>query len=328
LLFIPQLVGVTLITFYLIRLLPGDPAVRLAGILATPARVHAIRVQLGLDHSIISQYVTYVGHALTGNLGQSTVTNDSVSSDIAQRLPATIELIGLALIIGLLITVPLGIYTAIRPKSRPARGVFLYGMLAGALPDFWLGLLLIYFFFTLTGLLPAPVGQIAIQTAPPPHITGAYALDALLSGSWSAFGSAVEHLILPVGTLVFVYSGIVLKQTRSAMHQILETPWMRFAVASGIRQRTIMRYGLRNALPQVLTVIGVVLLFLIGGAVLVEQIFSWGGLGQYAVAAIQQSDYQAIQGFVLVAAIISLLVNLGIDVLYGLVDPRIRVARS
>jgi len=325
--FIPQLLGVTFVTFVLVRLLPGDPATRLAGVNATPANVAAIREQLHLNDSLTSQYAAYVGRLLHGDLGTSLVTFNSVASDIGQRLPATLELVGLALVLALALAVVAGIYSAIHPRSLVGRATFGYGMLAGAIPDFFLGLLLSYFFFTVTGLLPAPSGQIDIGLAPPSHVTGAYAVDALVTGNTDVLGSALLHLVLPVATLVLVYAGVVMKQTRAAMERVLETPWMRFAIASGVSRRTMMRYGLRNVLPQVLTVTGAVLLFLIGGAVLVEQVFSWDGLGQYAVQAIQGNDYQAIQGFVLVAATISLVVNLVIDLLYAFVDPRIRYAR-
>lgn len=327
LIFIPQLIGVTFVTFVLIRLLPGDPATQLAGVNATPENIEAIREQLQLNDSLLSQYAAYVKRLAQGDLGTSLVTFNSVTSDIGQRLPATLELVGLALALALVLAVVTGIFSAMHPESLIGRATYGYGMLAGALPDFFLGLLLSYLLFTVAGVLPSPSGQIDISLAPPDHVTGAYAVDALLTGNLEVLRSAGLHLVLPVATLVLVYAGVVMKQTRAAMERVLETPWMRFAMASGVSHRTIMRYGLRNVLPQVLTVTGAVLLFLIGGAVLVEQVFSWDGLGQYAVQAIQGSDYQAIQGFVLIAATISLVVNLLLDVLYALVDPRIRYAR-
>lgn len=322
--FVPQIIGVTFLVFFLIRLLPGDPAVRLAGLNASPESIEAIRDRLNLNDPIFSQYFAYVGNALQGDLGMSTFTSNPVSTDIADRLPATLELLGLSLVIGLGLAIPLGVLTAMHSRGILSKGVFAYGMLSGALPDFWLGLLLVYLFFTLAGIAPAPVGQLDFNTAPPPDITGMYAVDALVTGNVATFANAAEHLILPVFTLVFVYFGLVLKMTRATMGEILESPWMRFATASGVSRWTIMRYGLRNALPPVLTTVGVVFLFLIGGAVLVEQVFAWGGLGQYAVQAITSSDYAAVQGFVLVAAIIALAVNLLIDALYAVVDPRVR----
>jgi peptide/nickel transport system permease protein len=325
--FIPQLVGVTFVTFVLVRLLPGDPATRLAGTNATPENIHAIRDQLKLDDPIFTQFGAYLGRLAHGDLGVSIVTFGPVAHEITNRLPATVELVVLALVCTLAISVTAGIYSAVHPRSLIGRMTHAYSMAAGAVPDFFLGLLLIYFGFTVAGIFPSPTGQLSVGVQPPTHVTGAYAFDALITGNFDALGSSLAHLVLPVATLVLVYTPVMTKQTRTAMERVLETPWMRFAVASGVSRRTTMLYGLRNVTPEILTVSGVVLLFLIGGAVLVEQVFSWGGLGQYAVQSIGSADYQAIQGFVLVAAAISLVVNLVIDLLYAFVDPRIRYAR-
>lgn len=327
LLFIPQLLGVTFVTFVLVRLLPGDPATRLAGTNATPENIAAIREQLKLNQPIFNQFVGYLERLLHGDLGISTVTFAPVAHEITNRLPATVELVVLALFFTLTISVIGGIYSAMHPRSLIGRLTHGYSMAAGAVPDFFLGLLLIYFGFTVAGIFPSPAGQLTVGVAPPTHITGAYALDALLTGNTAALGSALEHLILPVATLVLVYTPVMTKQTRTAAERVLSTPWVRFAEASGVSRRTLMRYVLRNVTPEILTVSGVILLFLIGGAVLVEQVFSWGGLGQYAVQSIGSADYQAIQGFVLVAATLSLIVNLVIDLLYAYVDPRIRYGR-
>lgn len=327
LLFIPQLLGVVFIVFFLIRLLPGDPARQLAGILGTKEHVARLRADLGLDKPLLEQFWIYLGRAVHGDLGRSITTSNPVLTDISHRLPATLELIGISIIIGLALTIPLGLYTAIHKTGLISRGVLFYGLLAGALPDFWLGLLFIYIFFAQLGIAPAPAGQLDIGMAPPDHITGMYPIDALLTANWAVFGSAVAHLALPVATLVLVYFGLIIKMTRASMEQILDSPWMRFAVVSGVSRGTIMRYGLRNSLPPILTIFGVMFLFLIGGAVLVETVFAWGGLGQYSVQAIAGADYQAVQGFVLVAAIFSLALNLVIDLSYGFIDPRIRYAR-
>jgi peptide/nickel transport system permease protein len=327
LLFIPQLLGVVFVTFILVRLLPGDPATRLAGTNATPENIEAIRGQLKLDQPIFTQFGAYLERLLHGDLGISTVTFAPVAHEVTTRLPATAELVLLALLFTLLISLTTGIYSAIHPRSLLGRATRGYSMTAGAVPDFFLGLLLIYFGFTVAGIFPAPAGQLAIGMEPPTHITGAYGLDALLSGNTEALGSAAAHLVAPVATLVLVYTPVMAKQTRTAAERVLATPWMRFAIASGVSRRTMMLYALRNIAPEILTLTGVVLLFLIGGAVLVEQVFSWGGLGQYAVQSIGSSDYQAIQGFVLVAAALSLIVNLVIDLLYAFLDPRIRYAR-
>lgn len=324
LLFIPQLLGVSFLVFLMIRMLPGDPAVRLAGLAPTEERIAQIRDRLNLNEPILSQYWAYLKSVAQLDFGSSTVTGNTIAADMAERLPGTITLIGVALVLTMILAVSLGLYTALKPRGLVARSVMVYGMLAGALPDFWLGLLLVFFFYTLAGLAPPPMGQIDLSLQTPPDITGFYLIDSLLSGQFDVFFSAAGHLILPVATLVFVYAAAILKQTRAAMDQVLETPWMRFAIVSGVSQRTILRYGLRNVLPQVLSVAGVMMLVLIGGTVIVEQIYSWGGIGQYAIQAIQTSDYQAIQAFVLITAVFSLTINLVIDLAYAALDPRIK----
>ncbi|MXN17736.1 ABC transporter permease subunit [Pseudooceanicola sp. GBMRC 2024] len=327
LLFVPQLLGVSFLVFLMIRMMPGDPAVRLAGLAPTPERIAQIRARLDLDQPLLSQFWAYLQSVAHLDFGSSTVTGNTIAADLAERLPGTIVLIGTALVLMMLLAVGLGLYTALNPRGLVARIVQVYGMLAGALPDFWLGLLLVFFFYTLAGIAPAPMGQIDLSLAPPPDLTGFYVIDALISGHVAVFFSAVGHLILPVTTLVFVYSAAILKQTRAAMDQVLETDWMRFAIVSGVSQRTVLKYGLRNVLPQVLSVAGVMMLVLIGSTVIVEQIFSWGGIGQYAIQAIQTSDYQAIQAFVLITALFSLTINLVIDLAYAALDPRIKYAR-
>ncbi len=324
LLFIPQLLGVSFLVFMMIRMMPGDPAVRLAGLAPTEERIQEIRARLELDQPLLAQFWTYLKSVAQFDFGTSTVTGNRIAADLAERLPGTITLIAAALVLMMVLAVGLGLYTAMKPRSLVARAVGVYGMLAGALPDFWLGLLLVFFFYTLAGIAPAPMGQIDLSLVPPPDVTGFYLLDAILAGDVAVFLSAAGHLILPVATLVFVYSAAILKQTRAAMEQVLETDWMRFAVVSGVSQRTILRYGLRNVLPQVLSVAGVMMLVLIGSTVIVEQIFSWGGIGQYAIQAIQTSDYQAMQAFVLITALFSLVLNLAIDLAYAGLDPRIK----
>jgi ABC-type dipeptide/oligopeptide/nickel transport system permease component len=198
-------------------------------------------------------------------------------------------------------------------------------MLAGSLPDFWIGLLLILVFFYLLGWAPAPVGQLDFAVSAPDHLTGAYVVDALLTGDWPALWSASGQLVLPLATLVLVYMPLVLKTARSTMEEMLLSGFVLQARASGLSRRMQLRYALRNALPPVITVIGIEFWFLLGGAVLVETIFAWGGLGQYAVESVINSDYAPIQAVVLVTAAFTTLVFLVVDILYFLLDPRINV---
>jgi ABC-type dipeptide/oligopeptide/nickel transport system permease component len=203
--------------------------------------------------------------------------------------------------------------------------LFGYGMLAGSIPDFWLGLILIFVFFSKLGIVPGPIGQLDPIISTPPPVTGMIVIDALIAGEWEAFRSALWHLVLPVATLTLVYMTLIIKNTRSAVEEMMESDFVEHGRALGLSRRTLLGYALRNAMPPVITVIGIVFWFLLGGAVLVETVFAWGGLGQYAVEAVINSDYAPLQAFVLLAAVFTLVVFLLVDLAYFLIDPRIRV---
>jgi peptide/nickel transport system permease protein len=324
LLLVPQVLGVTTIVFFLNRLLPGDPAYMIAGSLATKDVVASVRKQMGLDLPIWDQYFIYLGRVAHGDLGKSWLTSSQVTEDILRRLPATLELVTLALILAFSIALPLGMMTALRPGTIMDRLASAYGMLAGAMPDFWWALFLVFVLFGKLQIVPAPIGRIDLSLLPPPQITGLYTVDSILSGDWPSFWSSLAHLALPAFTLAFVYAGPILKMARSTMSQALLGNFIQYARASGLPKQIIARYALRNALLPVITMTGITYGYLIGGAVLIEQIFAWGGLGQYAVQAITSSDYMAVSGVVLTTTVFSLLVYLAVDLLYLAVDPRIR----
>jgi len=321
-----QAVGVTIITFFLVRLLPGNPAQQLAGPFGTPSVIASISKRLGLSKPIWTQYWLYLDNVIHFNLGTSFTTGRPVASDIGTRLPATLELITCALIVIVVLGIGLGTLIATRGGGIADRVSFVYGLLGGAFPDFWFGLVAVYLFFFELRWLPAPLGQLSISYATPPRVTGFVVIDSLLHGDIGAFGSALSHLILPVLTLVFVYMGPILKMTRSRLRDMLESDFAEHARAMGFDDRAVLRYALRSSLPPVVTLVGVTYSFLLGGAVLVETIFSWGGLGQYAVDAVRSSDYAAIQGVILVAAIFNLIVYLVVDIIDRLIDPRIALA--
>jgi ABC-type dipeptide/oligopeptide/nickel transport system permease component len=321
---VPQVLGVTTVVFVLIRLLPGDPAYLIAGSLATKDVITSIREQMGLNRPIWDQYLIYLGNVAQGDLGKSWLTSSPVTVDILQRLPATLELITLALALAFFIAIPLGMLTALRPGSVADRVASAYGMLAGALPDFWWALFLVFLLFGQLQLVPAPIGRLDMALLPPPQVTGFYTIDSILAGDWPALGSALAHLALPAFTLAFVYAGPILKMARATMSQALLGNFILYGRASGLPRGTIARYALRNALLPVITMTGITYGYLIGGAVLIEQVFAWGGLGQYAVQAITSSDYMAVSGVVLATTLFSLLVYLAVDLLYLAVDPRIR----
>ena len=319
-----QLLIVSLIVFFLVRQLPGDPTYLYAGPYATPERVEEVRRQLGLDLPVWVQYGRYVERVLVGDFGTSMRTSQPVSQDLRQRFPATLELIGYAVVLSVLIAVPLGVYTAIKSRGLLNRGVFVYGMMAGSLPDFWFALLAIFVFFYKLAWLPGPIGRLDLMVSKPDDITGLYTVDALITGNWEALASAGSQLVLPVAVLTFVYMPLVLKNAQAAMQEMLGSEFVTYARAAGLPRSVQWRYALMNALPPIITVTGILTWFLLGGAVLVETVFAWGGLGQYAVQSVVNSDYAALQAVVLLAAVFTMLVFLLVDLAYFVIDPRIK----
>ncbi len=319
---IPQLIGVSLVTFFLVRLLPGNPAYAIAGQLATEQQIKTIERRLALDQPVPVQYARYMSNVLKGDFGTSWRTSNPVAEDIKQRLPATIQLITIALVVVAILGVLFGVLVAINPRGIASRIMFFYGLLAGAMPDFWLGLLLIFFFYYKLNWAPPPVGQFGLEVIPPPRVTGMSLVDSAIAHDWQAFGSAAKHLVLPELTLILIYIGGVVRMASTSMADMLGSGFIHYARANGLTQGTIIRYALRNSLPPVVTVVGIIYGFLLGGAVLVETVFAWGGIGQYAVQSIVNSDYLAIQGFVFVAAVFTLAVYLVIDIIYFFLDPR------
>jgi ABC-type dipeptide/oligopeptide/nickel transport system permease component len=321
----PQLLGILLATFILVRILPGDPVSRMTGGLITPQAREAMIAQLGLDKPLHVQFLQYLGGALHGNLGTSWRTSNPVTLDIANRFPATFELITLGLAVAVVFFGSLGICAALRPGGAVARLATVYGSVAGAFPEFWIGLMLIFFCVYRFHVLPYASGQFDAYSVPPPlRVTGMYFFDSLLTGNLAALRESVLHLILPVSTLALFYGAPVLKMSRVAMSAALHSEFMFLGRACGLRRRILFRYALRNALPPIVTLIGVLYGFLLGGAVLVEVVYGWGGFGQYAVDSILNADYAPVQAFVLVSATFSLIVYLVMDILYFVLDPRIR----
>jgi ABC-type dipeptide/oligopeptide/nickel transport system permease component len=320
--FLPMVWGLSTVVFFLVRLL-GNPAALIAGSLANAQTLATINARLGRDQPLGIQYIHFLQGLLHGNLGTSWVTGNPVLVDLTQRFPATFELISAGLLLTVIIGVPVGLLVALRPGRWYDRVIFIYGLFAGALPDFWVGLLLIFFFYVRAHLFPGPIGQLDLNIVPSHTITGMVVIDSLLTTNWPALRSSILHLVLPVITLVFVYTGPVIKMTRSIMEETLHSDYMDYAKVCGFSRRKMTMYALRNALPPVTTVVGFIYVYLFGGAVLVETVFAWGGIGQYSVQAITNIDFEALQGFVIVTAIISLAFYLVLDIIYTLLDPRI-----
>jgi ABC-type dipeptide/oligopeptide/nickel transport system permease component len=329
---IPQIVLISFITFVLVRMLPGNPARMSLGPLAPESAVEALREKWLLDRPIFEQYGAWLEKAFTGDLGESWVNNTYVLDDLIQRIPVTIEIIVLALIMIFLFLVPLAIITAARTKNRIVRFfqniTFGYGMLAGALPDFLLGLVLIFIFFTHVGILPGPEGRLGILDFESPFVTGSVLIDSLIAGDFDNFWSGAWHLIMPVFTLSFVYGAPIFKMLRSQMEGALQADYTTYAEAVGIKPRTVFLRAARVASGPTIVITGVVVMFLLGGAVLVETVFNLTGLGQYAVQSIVTADYAPLQGFVSFAAIFTMLVYLAVDLVQFAMDPRIKAVGS
>jgi peptide/nickel transport system permease protein len=325
---VPQVLIIVTVMFLLLRVVPSDPAVLIAGPSATPTSLKIVRHELGEDQPIYGQYWSFIKGVATGNLGRSWVTGDPVLTDLEQRFPATLELLTYSLILAGAIGISLGVYTARRRAGIAhrvvERGTFIYGFLAGAMPEFWIGLMVIFFFFYKWHILPAPLGRLDPVLVPPQKITGFYTIDSLLTGNWADLRSSITHLIGPVFVLTFVVTGPILKMTRQTTAEVLESDHIRRTRALGLSERTLHRRAIRNALPPVLTLVGILYGYLIGGAVLIETVFSWGGMGQYAVQSVVNSDFAPLEGFVIVTTLFSLLVYLAVDLLYMAIDPRIK----
>jgi len=320
----PQLVGILLVSFLLLKLIPGDPAVMMLGPFATDDGLARLRSELGLDRSVFEQFGLYLWRVLHGDLGSSWQTTMPVTTDLAQRFPATLELVTLSLLLALLIGMPLGVAGA-RNKTGVLRKIAdYYGLVAGALPDFWFALVLIFVLYTMLGIVPAPLGRMDFTVIPPPTITGSLLIDSLVSGNWPALKNAAGHLILPVLTLGFINAAPILKMTQSTMQTMLDADFSRYAEMCGLPPQVVARKELRNALPSVITIVSVLYGFLIGGAVLVEIVFSWGGAGQYAVQGVLNADLNPVLGFVLYSAVLSLVIYLVVDLIYFAIDPRTR----
>lgn len=329
---VPQMLLISLVTFVLIRMLPGDPARLELGPLASREAINRRRAELRLDESIPVQYVAYLKRVASGDFGSSWVNGSTVSEDLSQRVPATLELITFGLFTVLVVFIPFAIATSIRGGGIVVRALkkvaYGYGMVAGALPDFWLGLLLIFVFFTRLGWAPGPTGRLGIGEQPPGRVTGFYSVDAVIAGEWGTAWSALSHLVLPVLTLAFVYGGPIFKMTQSKMAEALRSDYTYYAEGLGLPRRTVLLYAFRNAAPAVLVITGVISGYLLGGAVLIESVFNLNGVGQYAVNAVTAADYAPIQAFVLIAAVFTMLVYLAVDLLYFMSDPRVEAGGS
>jgi peptide/nickel transport system permease protein len=323
---IPTLIGIVIVTFLLTRALPGDPAAYFAGAAATPESIAEIRTKLGLDQPLPVQFLNYVQDLGTGNLGQSVSTGQPVVTELLKRLPASLELTLTALLLSVAVAIPLGVLAAVRQDTwvdQLCRFVVTAGV---SLPTFFTGLLLVYVFYFLLGVAPAPLGRLDLMHITPPQVTGFLVFDSLIAFEWGTAWSAIKQLLLPSLTLALFTLAPIARMTRASMLQALSSEYLRTARAAGLsRGRVLMVYAFRNALLPVVTTLGMVFSFTLGANVLVEKVFAWPGIGSFAIEALVVSDYAAVQGFVLSMAVLFVVLNLVIDTLYTLIDPRVQV---
>lgn len=320
------LIGLSLVTFTLSHIVPSDPARMIAGPRASPTAVEKIRQDYGLDRPLHEQYLRYMAGVVRFDFGESLSSRRPVNEDLKRYLPATVELTLYAMLFAVTAGIPLGVVSAVKRNTwidAVTRSVSVLGI---SIPSFWLGLMLQFFLFAQLGLLPD--GQrLPIGVKEPPTITSLYTIDALLSGQFGLFVTALKHLLMPAFVLGFASLAIVTRMVRSGMLEVLGQDYIRTARAKGLQPHTvILRHALKNALLPAVTVIGLQFGLLMGGAVLVEIIFSWPGIGRYAFQAIQNFDYNAVISVTLVIGAAYVFVNLIVDILYILLDPRIRVA--
>ena len=323
---VPSLVGVIVLTFFISHALPGDPAAFFAGPAANAASIANIRTTLGLDRPLHEQFLHYVNALVHGDLGHSLTTGQPVLTDLVERLPASLELSAFALLFAVGLALPLGVWAATRvngPVDHACRGLV---TVSAAFPTFFVGLLLVYIFYFLLGWAPQPLGRLnEIAFSPPPHVTGAYTLDALIAGDWVVLRATLAQLALPAISLGLFALAPIARITRAAMLEALGSDFVRTARASGLPVgKILITYAFRTVLLPVSSVLGMVFSFLLGSNVLIEQVFGWQGVGAYAVAAVIASDYAAVQGFVLMMAVLYVLLNLAVDIFATVVDPRVR----
>ena len=318
-----MLLGVSIIVFFMVRAIPGDPAQILLGQNATQEQVQELRAKMGLDKPVIVQYGVFLKDAARGDLGDSIVTGRPVTTELLARLPATLELTAFAMFIAILVGVPVGVISAVKQYSILDKVTSVIALIGVSMPIFWLAMILIVIFGVKLELLPFP-GRLSSGVSIP-AFTGLVLVDSLLSGNFAAFWDGLKHLIMPALALATIPMAIIMRMTRSSMLEVMGEDYVRTARAKGVVPwRVVFKHALRNAMLPTVTVIGLQVGLLMGGAVITETIFSWPGVGQIAYQAVYQRDYAMIQGVVLYGAVLFVLVNLIVDILYAILDPRVR----
>lgn len=322
LLAIPTVIFLTSIVFVILHIIPGDPVDAIVGLSAPESMKNAMRQSLGLNQPIYIQYIQYITGVFTGNLGTSILTREPVATELASFFPATVELLIGSLIVMIGVGIPMGLFSATRANSKLDFASRIYNIGIYTIPVFWLGMIFQLVFGVYLRVLP-----VTGMGATPPHIyTGIYVLDSIISGNPGTFLSDLESLILPSLSLGLILAGVIARLTRSYMLDTLKSDYATAARARGLRNSTInLSYGLKNALIPLVTIVGLQVAALLGGAILTETTFSWPGIGLYISQRISYRDYDAVQGAVVLFAIMVVVVNTVVDVIYGLIDPRVKV---
>jgi peptide/nickel transport system permease protein len=322
LLTVPTILILVSIVFLILHIIPGNPVNSIVGPNAPESLKEAIRRKLGLDQPLYIQYASYVYGIFTGNFGTSVITNKSIISELETFFPATVELALGALVVMLLVGVPLGFFSAVKANSKVDFAIRIYSMLIYAVPIFWLGLILQLIFGVYLHLLP-----VAGMGIPPTHLyTGVYIIDSLLSLDYTSLVSDLKSLILPASTLGLILAGVISRLTRTYMIDSLGQDYTTAARSRGLHETTVLiSYGFKNALIPFVTIVGLEVAGMLGGTILTESTFSWPGIGLYLVQRIALRDYNAVQGTVALFAVIVVVVNTLVDIIYSLVDPRVKL---
>jgi peptide/nickel transport system permease protein len=317
------LLGVSIVVFFMVRAIPGDPAQIMLGQQATQEQVQQVRESMGLEKPIFVQYGLFLKDAFRGDLGDSTLTGRPVTTELLVRFPATLELTAFAMLIAILVGVPVGVISAVRQYSMLDKTTSVLALTGISMPIFWLAMILVVIFGVNLELLPFP-GRLGPTTAIT-SITGLVLVDSLLTFNFAGFWDGLLHLIMPALALGTIPMAVIMRMTRSSMLEVMNEDYVRTARAKGVAPwRVVFKHALRNAMLPTITVIGLQAGLLMGGAIITETIFSWPGIGLYAYQSVGSRDYPSIQGVVLYGALLFVLINLLVDVLYAVLDPRVR----
>jgi peptide/nickel transport system permease protein len=321
---VPIILGALLLTFLLVRVGSNDPVGLLAGPTATAEEIQSIRGQLQLDRPVWVQFGAFIRAVARGDLGHSWLDGRPVLDEMLERLPATLEMVLLGAALGAALGVPVGLKAAFRPNGRFDHLSRIVSLIGFGMPTIFLGLLAVFVFFYLLGWAPPPMGRINLLISPPPVVTGSYVLDAVIAGNGEALRSALSQLVLPVGCVALVYAAPLIKQTRAIAQDVLASEPVRFAEAAGLPDRVLRQIVWRNSAVPLITYMATELTAVFGTASVLELIFSWGGLSQFALTAMLRGDFAVVQGYVIMMSVIATIIFLAADLLVLWFEPRAR----